>query len=305
MVDVLKPDGSDRQPGRRRERLQALGSEHPGRLPDLAGQGPADNLWVNGALRSQYAAGQLHQLADTNTSALLTNTCGKVREDVDVVPADYTKGMHQHGVMAKVKFKPVAGNPTPGLFQGADHGLLRLSLAAEARQERLPAGTVVEGLRRWQAFAQRRGPAKLDWSGAELQFLRQRAVADVDAGLVDSLQVLFAAVSLKPTQLRVDHLAKIKQDGQSVSSVKAPTQVYFVPRAEVRSLFSTAAHDFRNDLVTLNAGTTLYDVYAHLDGGQDLDHPVHQPQLRPATAQQRGEGWRAGADLAVHRLRVR
>ena len=59
-----------------------------------------------------------------------------------------------------------------------------------------------------------------------------------------------------------DHLAKIKQDGQSVSSVKAPTQVYFVPRAEVRSLFSTAAHDFRNDLVTLNAGTTLYDVYA-------------------------------------------
>src|SRR5690606_34892462 len=62
-----------------------------------------DNLWVNGALRTQYTDGQLPALAGINTSALLANTLWKkVREDVDVVPADYTKGMHQHGVMATV-----------------------------------------------------------------------------------------------------------------------------------------------------------------------------------------------------------
>ena len=35
-----------------------------------------------------------------------------------------------------------------------------------------------------------------------------------------------------------------------------------MPRAEVKTRFSTAAHDFRNDLLTLPAGTKLYDVYA-------------------------------------------
>ena len=224
-----------------------------------------DNLWVNGALRTQYTDGQLPALAGINTSALLANTLWKkVREDVDVVPADYTKGMHQHGVMATVKFTPAAGNPYTGLFQGADHGLLRLSLAAEPGKNGFQPGLS------WKAFVDgkpsRNVAALQSWAGQgqNYNFFANELSQIVQAEGSDNfgLQVLFAAVSLKPTQLRVDHLAKVTQGGQSVSSVKAPTQVYFVPRAEVRSLFSTAAHDFRNDLLGLNTGTTLYDVYA-------------------------------------------
>jgi hypothetical protein len=35
-----------------------------------------------------------------------------------------------------------------------------------------------------------------------------------------------------------------------------------VPRTELKTRFSSAPHDFRSDLLTLTAGTTLYDVYA-------------------------------------------
>ncbi|MGY8831256.1 MAG: hypothetical protein ACKVIS_17265, partial [Pseudomonadales bacterium] len=38
--------------------------------------------------------------------------------------------------------------------------------------------------------------------------------------------------------------------------------IYFVPRTELRNRFASTAHDFRTDLLTLNAGTKVYDVYA-------------------------------------------
>jgi hypothetical protein len=36
---------------------------------------------------------------------------------------------------------------------------------------------------------------------------------------------------------------------------ESPTQIYFVPRAEVKTKFATTAHDFRYDLATLGAGS--------------------------------------------------
>lgn len=224
-----------------------------------------DNLWVNGAMRSQYPADQLPPLQGIDTSALLANTLWKkVREEGDVVPADYEKGMHQHGVMAKVKFNAVAGNPYTGLFQGSDSGLLRLSLA-----ENPTGGSFQPGLA-WKAFVDgkpsRNVSALASWSGQGQNhnfFANEMSQIVLPEGTDNfGLQVLFAAVTLKPTQLRVDDMAEVTQGGQAVGSVKAPTQIYFVPRSEVRSLFSTAAHDFRSDLLTLNAGSKLYDVYA-------------------------------------------
>jgi hypothetical protein len=57
-------------------------------------------------------------------------------------------------------------------------------------------------------------------------------------------------------------MAAIKQDGSAVAAAKAPTQVYFVPTADVKGQFDTAAHDFRDDLTSLTEGTAVYDIYA-------------------------------------------
>ncbi|KZZ65131.1 hypothetical protein A3765_20490 [Oleiphilus sp. HI0130] len=57
-------------------------------------------------------------------------------------------------------------------------------------------------------------------------------------------------------------MAKVKADGSEEASVVSPTQIYFVPRAEVKGLFESASHDFRDDLELLPVGTPIYDVYA-------------------------------------------
>jgi hypothetical protein len=60
----------------------------------------------------------------------------------------------------------------------------------------------------------------------------------------------------------VNAMAETNQDGSAASNANAPTQIYFVPSANVKGKFSSSAHDFRTDLVSLNAGDDLYDIYA-------------------------------------------
>ena len=60
----------------------------------------------------------------------------------------------------------------------------------------------------------------------------------------------------------VDAMADTNQDGTAASNATSPTQIYFVPTANVRNKFSSSAHDFRSDLVTIKAGEDLYDIYA-------------------------------------------
>jgi hypothetical protein len=74
--------------------------------------------------------------------------------------------------------------------------------------------------------------------------------------------ILFSAVSAKPTLVMMNDMAEVTQTGSKCLTPKAPTQIYFVPRPEVKTKFSTAAHDFRYDLAKLGAGSPVYDVYA-------------------------------------------
>ncbi|VXB99095.1 Animal haem peroxidase [Pseudomonas sp. 8AS] len=228
-------------------------------------QAKQDNLWVNGALRTQYAEGQLPVIPPVDVGGLIGSVLWKkVQERTDVAPVGHQKAMHPNGVMAKVKFIPVAGNPYTGLFQGADSGLLRLSVAGDPAQNGFQPGLA------WKAFVNGKPSqnvsalVSLSGQGSNYNFfaneLSQYVVPEVNDTL--GTTILFSAVSLKPTLLRVDDFAKVTQNGQAVATPKAPTQLYFVPKSELRSLFSTAAHDFRTDLATLTSGTKLYDVYA-------------------------------------------
>jgi hypothetical protein len=229
------------------------------------GKAKQDNLWVNGALRTQYAEGQLPAIPPVDVGGLISSVLWKkVQERTDVAPAGYEKAMHPHGVMAKVKFTAVPGHPYTGLFQGADNGLLRLSVAGD------PAANGFQPGLAWKAFVDGKPSQNvsalytLSGQGSNYNFFANELSQFVLPETNDTLgtTLLFSLVSLKPTLLRVDDMAEVTQTGQAVTSVKAPTQIYFVPKPELRSLFSTAAHDFRGDLATLTAGTKLYDVYA-------------------------------------------
>ena len=224
-----------------------------------------DNLWVNGAMRTQYAEGQLPAIPPVNVGGLISSVLWKkVQTKSDVAPAGYEKAMHPNGVMAKVKFTTVAGHPYTGLFQGAENGLLRLSVAGDPAKNGFQPGLA------WKAFVDGKPSQNvsalytLSGQGSNHNFFANELSQFVLPETNDTLgtTLLFSLVSLKPTLLRVDDMAEVTLTGQAVSSVKSPTQIYFVPKPELRNVFSTSAHDFRNDLVTLAAGTKLYDVYA-------------------------------------------
>ena len=224
-----------------------------------------EHLWVNGALRTQYKPGELPALKPVDIGGLISSILWKkVQDRTDVAPAGYEKPIHPYGVMAKVKFNPVAGNPYTGLFQGANSGLLRLSVTGDPADRGFAPGLA------WKAFVDGKPSQNvsalytLSGQGTNYNFfaneLSQYVLPEVNETL--GTTTLFSVVSAKPTKLRLDDMAEVTQTGAAVATPKAPTQIYFVPRAEVKTRFSTAAHDFRNDLLTLPAGTKLYDVYA-------------------------------------------
>jgi len=223
----------------------------------------ADHLWVNGALRTQYKT-TMPNLKKVDTGGLISSILWKkVQNRTDVAPAGYTKPIHPYGAMAKVKFVPVANNGYTGLFQGADYGLLRLSVTENPAEGAFQAGLA------WKVFVDGKPSENvsalytLAGQGANYNFFANELSNYVSPDINNAAStILFSAVTAKPTLLMMNDMAEVTQSGTAVMTPKAPTQIYFVPRPEVKTKFSTAAHDFRYDLATLGAGSKLYDVYA-------------------------------------------
>ena len=224
-----------------------------------------EHLWVNGALRTQYKADEVPALKKVDIGGLISSVLWtKVKERTDVAPVGHSKPIHPYGALAKVKFTAVPGNPYTGLFQGAEHGLLRLSVTGDPADRGFAPGLA------WKAFVDGKPSENvsalytLSGQGGNHNFFANELsqYVQVEANETLGTTTLFSLVSSKPTQLNLADMAEVTAQGQAVAQAKVPTQIYFVPRAEVKNRFSSAAHDFRADLLQLQAGTVVYDLYA-------------------------------------------
>ncbi|MFN3713715.1 MAG: peroxidase family protein [Alcanivoracaceae bacterium] len=223
------------------------------------------HLWVNGAMRTEYADGDRPALVPINVLGLIDSILWKkVRDRTDVTPPGYQKPIHPYGAMAKVSFVPASNHNFTGLFKGNECGLLRLSLTGDPADRAFAPGLA------WKAFVDGRPSENvsalytLTGQGSNYNFfandLSQYVRQEVNESLGTSL--IFSLVSLRPTHLRVDDMAKVREDGTRESTVRAPTQIWFVPTSQVKGRFSSTPHDFRDDLTELPAGTVVYDVFA-------------------------------------------
>lgn len=224
----------------------------------------ADHLWVNGAKRTQYKT-TMPALAETDTGGLISSILWKkVQNRTDVAPAGYVKPIHRHAAMAKVKFVPVAANGYTGLFQGSDYGLLRLSVTENpAASNKFQPGLAWKALVNGKPSENVSALYTLAGQGTNYNFFANELsnYVSTDANELGST-ILFSAVSTKPTLVIMNDMSEVTQAGATVATPKAPTQIYFVPRPEVKTKFVSTPHDFRHDLATLGAGSKLYDVYA-------------------------------------------
>ncbi|KZZ33503.1 peroxidase family protein, partial [Oleiphilus sp. HI0117] len=222
-------------------------------------------LWTNGAMRTEYDAGERPGLTDIDIGGLINTVLWeKVNRKDDVAPLGYEKPIHAHAAMATTTFEPASGHPYTGVFKGAECGLLRLSVTGDPNDRGFAPGLA------WKVFVDGRNSRNvsalytLSGQGGNHDFFANELSQYVDKEVNETLgtTALFSLVSTKPTTLSVEKMAKVRADGTKESSVVTPTQVYFVPRPEVKGLFSSASHDFRDDLESLPEGTPIYDVYA-------------------------------------------
>ena len=222
-------------------------------------------LWVNGVKRTTYPAGQLPAIPDVDTGGLINRILwDKVSYVGDVAPVGYSKPIHPHGAVAKVAFNATANHPFTGVFKGNECGLLRMSVTGDPAKRGVQPGlawkTFIDGKRSENVSAL----YTLTGQGNNYNLFANELSQYVRPEANDTLgsTILFSLVTTKPTQLMVNDMAEVNSNGTAVANAKSPTQIYFVPSADVKNRFSTAAHDFRTDLLSLPAGTKLYDVYA-------------------------------------------
>ncbi len=222
-------------------------------------------LWSNGVLRTEYASGSVPALTAVDKMALVNKIIwDKDVIDQDVAPAGSTLPIHANGAMAKAKFVATAGHPFTGIFQGSECGLLRMSVSGD------PADAGFEPGLTWKAFVDGQpsenvhGLYPLSGQGDNHDIFANELSHYVKIKALEALTAKagFTKAINKSNELTAGDMAAINQDGSAVAAAKAPTQVYFVPTADVKGHFDTAAHDFRDDLTSLTEGTEVYDVYA-------------------------------------------
>ena len=228
-------------------------------------QAKQDHLWVNGALRTSYEDGEVPAIEPIDIGGLIDSVLWKkVQDATDVTPPGYSKPIHPRGALAKVQFVPTAGHGYTGLFQGADHGLLRLSVTGDPSDRGFAPGLalklMVDGKRSENVSALYTLSGQGDNHNIFANELSNYVQPEVNETL--GTTTLFSLVSRKPTLVVMSDMAKVNQDGSPVSNANTPSQVYFVPNGDLKNTISTAPHDFRDDLTALNPGTKVYDVYA-------------------------------------------
>ena len=222
-------------------------------------------LWGNGVLRTEYAPGTLPALVPVDTLALVNKVLfDKDEHEQDVAPAGYEKPIHAYGAMAKAKFVPTAGHPFTGIFQGNECGLLRMSVAGDPEVAGFAPGLA------WKTFVDgqysENVSALYTISGQgdnhDIFANEMSQYVQVESHEVLTSKAVFAKEINKSNELNVADMAVINQDGSAVAAARVPTQVYFVPTADVKRQFDINAQDIRDDLTSLTEGTAVYDIYA-------------------------------------------
>ncbi|MDX5298302.1 MAG: peroxidase, partial [Gammaproteobacteria bacterium] len=267
MVDVIKrhyPSLSGSLVGMDNA-FKPWGLNMPADYENWTARDKVQHLWINGVQRTAFPAHALPAIPPINIGGLIDSILwDKVKRVSDVTPPGYEKPLHPRAAVARVAFVPSATTPYTGLFKGAEEGLLRLSVTGDPADRGFAPGLALKLFVDGKPSENIAALYTLSGQGSNYDFFANEMSNYVSPEVNESLgtTVLFSLVSTKPTLVMANAMAKVTQQGQTVSSPKAPTQIYFVPNKDLKGLFPKTAHDFRQDLLQLPEGVKVYDVYA-------------------------------------------
>lgn len=214
--------------------------------------------------RSRYEQLPLWKSIDVFRFALLNMSVSMDRVS-DEMPEGRNKMIHTYGSVAKCQFIPAVGQPFSGLFAGSSYGLIRLSLAADPQGLGVTPGLALKFMVDGAPSENLIAMFSLDGQGDNSNFFANtfsNIVSEPNNQALKVLKLIFARASKHPTKLSLVPLSSIAENGQTVAPalIRAPAQVFLVPSQEAQ-LPSAPGREFRRDLETLPAGTTLYTLY--------------------------------------------
>ncbi|MBG1271922.1 hypothetical protein [Nostoc sp. WHI] len=221
-----------------------------------------DFLWNSRILKSKYD--QLPPLKKIDiVSLFLTALKTKMDRQLDEAPTNWKKAIHAHGSVAKIKFIPKSNTSFSGLFKGADYGLLRLSVTGDPSDRGFAPGLAIKLFVDEKPSGNFSALVSLVGQDKNYNFFANELsnivpIAKSLGPLVTNL--IFSRVTKYPTKLYLEDLGEIDQQGQKESKAYYPAQVFLVPNSNIH-FPESPPHDFRNDLATIPAGTSLYSVY--------------------------------------------
>eukprot|EP00656_Telonema_subtile_P029374 TRINITY_DN3251_c0_g1_i9.p1 TRINITY_DN3251_c0_g1~~TRINITY_DN3251_c0_g1_i9.p1 ORF type:complete len:450 (+),score=132.35 TRINITY_DN3251_c0_g1_i9:102-1451(+) len=190
----------------------------------------------------------------------------------DNLPAGRERLIHSFGSVAQVKLTAAKNNTFTGLFEGADHGVIRLSLAANPAFAGFTPGFGLKFFRDGQPSGNIISMYALSGQGSDYNFFKHSFKNHVPSNVTGALTALagaFAKGALNPTKIAVDGFSAADQRGKTATQPKFPEMVYWKPNKALTGRFKAAKHEFRADLATIAPGTMLYEVFA-VDHGECL-----------------------------------
>ena len=189
----------------------------------------------------------------------------KVRNETDFAPRKWKKYLHRRGVMAKVKLKPLESEYS-GIFKGSDCSLIRLSLTYapnKKKDDAVAPGLAFKVLRDGVPSANVSALYTLQGQEFNYNFFANPLSNIIPVGDDWKLAVvsrIFESVTDYPEQLGVLDMASIDVKGEKEKNVKSPRQIFFVPNPDIA--LQDSAHDIRQSISKIKAGTLLYTVHA-------------------------------------------
>jgi len=247
--------------------VSALG-QHQVYGPDYIAKSAAekqDLIWENVNLDTSSNSWPGISLAEI----FFEDMCVTLYQDGDELPVAWTgntrrKYIHSVGSVGKVEFVSNGEHPYTGIFQGASHGIIRISLAKEPSASSLntapgmglkflrdgleSASMVamysVDGQESWNVFAN-------DWTNH---------IAPATGALV-ALGAKFATATPYIQQVGLSDFARAGEDGAAVEAVNYPYKLVFRPTGELS--FADEYHGpFTDDLASIPADSVLWNVFA-------------------------------------------
>lgn len=205
----------------------------------------------------------------------------KGRHVSDFAPEGWRKFLHGRASVAKVQFIP-DNHSYSGLFQGADCGLLRLSLTSKVTSSRPVApGLALKLLRSGHQSANVSALVSLEGQGQDFNFFKNSMSNIVPIGNSLGQRMvhrIFLAATKYPEELEVKDFAKWDQEGKKVDSIKSPRQLFFVPLVSAES--SAKSHDVRQDFKKIPAGSAIYEIRATADKYSNFDYSKYDEETK-------------------------